>query len=231
MIYFAHRGASAQAVQNTVRSFERARALGASYYELDVHLTQNGALVVHHDYSLLSTAGANVQIKDVTFSALQTYPLENAFSAEKLFVPRLSDVIPAVMPGLELLNIELKNDGNVYPGIEERLLAFLRARFPQILPKILFSSFDYNTLARLRALDETARIGLLTRSFDVSAARALHAESVHMNHTRFTPDIARVCHENGLLVYLYTVNEAELAARLAAQGADGIFTDRIGMFL
>lgn len=231
MIYFAHRGASAQAVQNTVRSFERARALGASRYELDVHLTQDLVLAVHHDYSLLSTARVDVQIKDLTFSALQTYPLKNAFSAEKLFVPRLEDVIPAVIPGLELLNIELKNDGNVYPGIEVKLLALLRSRFPQVLPKTLVSSFDYETLARLRALDKTARIGLLTRSFDVSAARALKAESVHMNYTRFTPDIARICHENGLKIYLYTVNDESLAAGLAAQGADGIFTDKINLFL
>lgn len=231
MIYFAHRGASAEAVQNTVPAFKRARELGASCYELDVHLTKDGALVVHHDYSLLSTAGKDVHIKDVTFSKLQTCPLQNAFGVERLFVPRLEEVLPVVAPGLELLNIELKNDDNRYPGIEEKLLAFLHARYPQILPKILFSSFDYETLARLRALDKTARIGLLTRAFDVSAALRLGAESVHLNHTRFTPDIARVCHENGLLVYLYTVNEAELAARLAAQGADGIFTDRIGMFL
>lgn len=231
MIYFAHRGASAEAVQNTVRSFERARELGASRYELDVHLTQDGTLVVHHDYSLLSTAGADVEIKNLSFEALQAYPLKNAFNAEKVFVPQLEEVIPAVMPGLELLNIELKNDDNRYPGIEEKLLALLRSHFPQILPKTLFSSFDYDTLSRLRALDKTARIGLLTRAFDVSAALRLGAESVHLNHTRFTPDISRVCHENGLLVYLYTVNDAELAARLAAQGADGIFTDRIGMFL
>lgn len=231
MIYFAHRGASAEAVQNTVPAFVRARELGASRYELDVHLTQDGILAVHHDYSLLSTAGKDVYVKDVTFAELQTCPLQNAFNAQELFVPRLADVLPVIAPGLELLNIELKNDDNRYPGIEEKLLAFLHAQYPQILPKILFSSFDYETLARLRAFDKTARIGLLTRAFDVSAVRALKAESVHLNHTRFTPDIARVCHENGLLVYLYTVNEAELAARLAAQGADGIFTDRIGMFL
>lgn len=231
MIYFAHRGASAEVVQDTVPAFERARELGASCYELDVHLTQDGTLAVHHDYSLLSTAGADVQIKNVTFAELQNYPLINRFGPEHLFVPRLEEVILSVAPGLKLLNIELKNDGNLYPGIEKTLLEFLRERFPHLLPKILFSSFDYETLVRLRALDKTARIGLLTRAFDVSAAVCLGAESVHLNHTRFTADIARTCHEHGLKVYLYTVNDGVLAARLAADGADGIFTDKIGMFL
>ncbi|MGN0025263.1 MAG: glycerophosphodiester phosphodiesterase [Candidatus Avelusimicrobium sp.] len=231
MIYFAHRGASAEAVQNTVPAFRRAQKLGASCYELDVHLTQDGVLVVHHDYSLLSTAGADVQIKDLTFAELQMYPLQNAFNNERVFVPRLKDVLPVIASGLETVNIELKNDGNVYGGLEEKLLALLQNDFPKILPQTLFSSFDYGMLVRLRALDRNARIGLLTRAFDVSAAQTLGAESVHLNHTRFTPQIARVCREHGLKIYLYTVNDMEQAARLAEEGADGIFTDKIGMFL
>lgn len=231
MIYFAHRGASARAVQNTVRAFERARQDGATRYELDVHLTQDGVLAVHHDYSLLSTTGHDVQIADLSFAGLQTYPLKNAFGTEPLFVPRLEDILPVVATGLDCLNIELKNDGNRYPRLEEKLLSLLQNKFPQILSKTLFSSFDYETLVRLRALDPQARIGLLTRSFEVSAAVKLGAESVHLNYTRFTPQIARICHDSGLNVYLYTVNDAALAARLAAQGADGIFTDDIGLFL
>lgn len=231
MIYFAHRGASAQAVQNTVCAFERARQLGATRYELDVHLTQDGVLAVHHDYSLLSTTGHDVQIGASSFTGLQTYPLKNAFGAQQFFVPRLEDVLPVVAPGLECLNIELKNDDNRYPGLEEKLLTLLQNKFPQILSKTLFSSFDYPTLARLRALDGAVHIGLLTRAFDVSAAINLQAESVHLNFTRFTPQIARACHDSGLKVYLYTVNDAALAERLAVQGADGIFTDDIGKFL
>ena len=71
MLYFAHRGASAWQVQNTVPAFALARRLGASCYELDVHLTQDGALVVHHDYSLQATAGADVLLKNLTRADLQ----------------------------------------------------------------------------------------------------------------------------------------------------------------
>lgn len=231
MLYFAHRGASARQVQNTVPAFALARRLGASCYELDVHLTQDGALVVHHDYSLQATAGADVLLKNLTRADLQKYPLANRFDNQTLFVPELKEILPRVAPDLQLLNIELKNDGNLYPGLEKRLLEELYACAPQMLSKILFSSFDYDTLARIRELDKTARIGLLTRFFDVSLALRLGAESVHMNHTRFTPETAQVCHRNGLNVYLYTVNEAPLAQRLAEQGADGIFTDCIDLFV
>lgn len=230
MIYFAHRGASQERVQNTLSAFSRARALGATRYELDVHLSKDGALLVHHDYSLLSTAGEDIPLAALTLADLKKYPLVNRLTKESVFVPQLQEVLPVVHPQLSCLNIELKNDNNRYPGLETAVLSCLRQAAPDILPKTLFSSFDYDTLVRLRKLDKNARIGLLTRFFDVSKALALGAESVHMNYTRFTPQIAHACHENGLKVYLYTVNDPLLATRLAESGADGIFTDCIGLF-
>ncbi len=231
MIYFAHRGASQERVQNTLSAFSRARALGATRYELDVHLSKDGALLVHHDYSLLSTAGKDALLGALTMADLKKYPLVNRLTKESVFVPQLQEVLPVVRPQLSCLNIELKNDNNRYPGLETAVLSCLCQAAPDILPKTLFSSFDYNTLVRLRKLDKNARIGLLTRFFDVSKALALGAESVHMNYTRFTPQIAHACHENGLKVYLYTVNDPLLATHLAEAGADGIFTDCIGAFV
>ncbi len=230
MIYFAHRGASQERVQNTLSAFSRARELGATRYELDVHLSKDGALLVHHDYSLLSTAGEDISLAALTLADLKKYPLINRLTKESVFVPQLQEVLPVVRPQLSCLNIELKNDNNLYPGLETAVLSCLHQAAPDILPKTLFSSFDYDTLVRLRKLDKNARIGLLTRFFDVSKALALGAESVHMNYTRFTPQIAHACHENGLKVYLYTVNDPLLATRLAEAGADGIFTDCIGLF-
>ena len=231
MIYFAHRGASAERPQNSVASFARARALGATAYELDVHLLRDGQLAVHHDYSLLATTGVDAPLGTLTQADLAKYPLLNAFTAEKCTIPLLRDVLPVVRENLACLNIEIKNDGNYYPGIEKVLLNELHAQAPEMLPKILFSSFDYPTLARLRELDKSVRIGRLSRAFDVQEALALGARSVHMNQSRLTLEIINACHENGLQVFAYTVNTQEDAARLASMGADGIFTDRIDLFV
>jgi len=229
MIYFAHRGASSLAVQNTLPAFEKARSLGAQYYELDVHLTADGQLAVHHDYSLKDTAGVDVQIGSLTSAELKKIPLKNTFGGEPVFVPLLEEVLPVVAPDLTLLNIELKNDDNRYPGVEKVLLECLQ-KFPPLSAKILFSSFDYDTLARLRALDKNARIGQLTRTFDVLQAVNLQAESVHISYTRVSPQLVACCHQNQLNVYCYTVNECAQAQQLAVLGVDGIFTDCIQLF-
>ncbi len=229
MIYFAHRGANTQRVQNTVAAFALAQQQGATHYELDVHLLTDGELAIHHNYTLLETAGKDIRLQDLSSADLIHYPLTNRFNTGKVTIPLLQEVLPVITPGLELLNIELKNDGNCYAGIERQLLSFLQ-NYPHLMPKILFSSFDYDTLQRLRALCPQARIGLLTRQFEVQNALDLSAESVHINHIRFTPQIARICQENQLKVYCYTVNDVKLARQLAAQGVSGIFTDDVTVF-
>lgn len=228
MLYFSHRGANTLRVQNTLPAFALAHAQGARSFELDVHLLKDGTLAIHHDYSLLHTAGQNIVLKDLTSTDLKKHPLINPFGTQPAYIPLFSEVLPVLLPGLEILNIELKNDGNLYPGIEEAVLKFIP---PRLLPNLLFSSFDYPTLQRLRALCPQAKLGQLTRAFNVQEALALGAKSVHLNHIRFSPQIAQICHQNSLEVYCYTVNEKPLAARLADQGVDGIFTDKISDFL
>ena len=230
MIYCSHRGANRYRVQNTVPAFQVAHEQGARYFELDVHLLADGQLAVHHDYDLVSAHGQTIRLAEISGADLRRYPLVNPFTSTLAVVPLLQDVLPVVAPDLQLLNIELKNDDNRYPGIEKILLDTL-ADYPAVLPHVLFSSFDYDTLARLRALWPQARIGLLTRQCDVGQAHALRAESVHINYTRFTPQIAQVCHENGLKIYVYTVNAVAVAGQLEQTGADGIFTDCIDLFV
>ena len=230
MIYFSHRGANKMRVQNTAAAFALAHAQGARYFELDVHLLKDGALAVHHDYSLLGTAGKDVKLAGLTSADLKAYPLINPFSKETVFVPLLGEILPIVSPELQLLNIEIKNDDNVYPGIEKALVKAL-AFHHDLLPRILFSSFDYDTLDRLRVVLPGARLGLLTRNFDIGKALLLGAQSVHINQKRFTPLIAQTCHENGLKIYVYTVNDRGAAKQLEQDGADGIFTDCINLFL
>lgn len=47
-----HRGAAGLAPENTLAAFARACAVGVDGIELDVHLTADDQLVVHHDYAL-----------------------------------------------------------------------------------------------------------------------------------------------------------------------------------
>lgn len=232
MIYFAHQGANFQAPANSLPAFALARQLGATYYELDVHLSKDKQLVIHHDYNLGSDTTCARDIGEVVLSDIKSCRLLHNFDAELVTCPPLlKEVIPVIMEELELLNIEIKNDNNVYPGIEKILWQRITDFGPEAAHKILFSSFDYPTLRRLRRIAPHARIGLLTRFFEPQKVLSLDAESVHINQTRITQEIIDWCHANGRKIFVYTVNDKYTARQLERKGVDGIFTDRLDLFL
>ena len=70
-VVIAHRGASAYAPENTLVAFERAVELGAPWYELDCHLTQDGHVIVTHDNDLERVAGVVGLVRDKTLAELQ----------------------------------------------------------------------------------------------------------------------------------------------------------------
>jgi glycerophosphoryl diester phosphodiesterase len=48
----AHRGARAFAPENTLPAFEKAKTFDCEMFELDVHMSGDGELIVHHDDDL-----------------------------------------------------------------------------------------------------------------------------------------------------------------------------------
>ena len=102
MQIIAHRGASAYERENTIAAFQKAQAMGCTYFETDVQMTKDGFLVLWHDY-------------DVEGRAVRTHTLRELQTA------KLEDLLAILRPG-DTLNIEIKNDGNLYPGIEEKIL-------------------------------------------------------------------------------------------------------------
>lgn len=79
-----HRGAAGLAPENTLASFARALALGVDAIELDVHLSADGEVVVHHDFYLNPdiartsdgrwiTGGKALAISELTLPQLKSY--------------------------------------------------------------------------------------------------------------------------------------------------------------
>ena len=106
---YAHRGLHGQGVpENSMEAFRLALENGYGA-ELDVHLMADGNLAVIHDASLKRTAGADVQIEDLTAEALSQYKLEGT----EEHIPLFGDVL-ALFDGKAPLIIELKAERGNY---------------------------------------------------------------------------------------------------------------------
>ena len=100
---YAHRGLHSEGVpENSMAAF-RAALEGGYGIELDIHLMKDGNLAVIHDASLKRTAGADVQIEDLTAEDLENYRLEG--TDEK--IPLFKDVM-ALYEGKAPMIVEVK---------------------------------------------------------------------------------------------------------------------------
>jgi glycerophosphoryl diester phosphodiesterase len=69
-LIYAHRGGAALRPENTLVAFDHGLALGADGLELDVHLSRDGVVVVHHDPTLERTTNARGAIRLKTAAEL-----------------------------------------------------------------------------------------------------------------------------------------------------------------
>ncbi|GAA5336985.1 MULTISPECIES: glycerophosphodiester phosphodiesterase [Thermus] len=210
-----HRGAprlvegEAQAyVENTLEAFRQALEAGLDGFELDVHLTRDGVLVVHHDFTL-----GGIPINGVSSRELPAY------------VPTLEEVL-RTFPGA-WINVELKSLPPETDGREEAL-ARLLARYPS--DRIWVSSFDPLALVRLRRLG-VGPLGLLYQHEEAEAlAPCLGVEWVHPEASLLTE--AKVRELRGRYrVLAWTVNRRQQAQELAAWGVDALVTDFPGVLV
>lgn len=102
--YFAHRGFHHvdEIPENSMAAFRRAKELGYGI-ELDVQLTKDHVMVVHHDYDLRRTCGIKKNICDLTYEELCRYRLMG--TEER--IPRFIDVLKEIDGKVPLL-VELK---------------------------------------------------------------------------------------------------------------------------
>lgn len=220
-LVIAHRGASACRPENTLAAFELAVAQGADMIETDLHRTRDAAVVVTHDDTLPGLGGGGA----VGEASLAEVRALDVGGGER--VPTLDELLDR-FGGRVAWNLELKRGAaGFYEGLEESVLEAVRRR--DLLERTLFSCFYDPVLARLRALEPAARIGLLiSRRYPariVERARALGAEAIHPEADLVDAALVEAAHAAGLAVLVFTVDDPAEMARLLGLGVDGLFTN------
>ncbi|MGE5242787.1 MAG: glycerophosphodiester phosphodiesterase [Betaproteobacteria bacterium] len=239
-LVFAHRGGSGLAPENTLAAFDRALALGVDGIELDVHLTADGRVVIHHDRTLDRTTNLVGPIADRTADELARadagYRFRQGgafpFRGQGIGVPMLEEVL-ARYQDLRIV-VELKTNR---PELARAAVEAVRRA--DAVERVCFGSFARGVLRTVRAIEPAAA---------TSAAReevrwALYRSRLRVPVTRVTyhgyqvPESAgptRVvsrrfvehAHEAGLGVQVWTVDTEPDARRLLDWGVDALITDR-----
>jgi glycerophosphoryl diester phosphodiesterase len=100
-LVFAHRGGCALGPENTLTAFDRGLAAGADGLELDVQLSKDGVVVVHHDETLDRTTDVRGPVAGLTADELSRVDAAYRFQPEaghplrgqQIGVPTLVEVL------------------------------------------------------------------------------------------------------------------------------------------
>ncbi len=219
MLVIAHRGASAEAPENTLAAIQRAIDCQSDGIEIDVYYVDGEVFVFHDRYLERLTARPG---RLVDLSAAQIHTLK-VFSQQA--IPTLQNVLECVA-GRCMLNIEIKGAVPSEVLIQHLDLAVNRYGFKK--HDLIVSSFNHHWLKQLKEDCPWVQLGALNAScmLDYAAfAAQLGAYSLHTCVDFVEQALVDDAHARGLPVYVYTVDEAHDIEELKKMGVDGIFTN------
>ncbi len=238
-LVIAHRGASAEAPENTLAAFKKAAEAGVDVIELDVHLSADGVPVVIHDARADRTTSLKGLVSSFTAEELSAADAGSwfgqAFAGEP--VPSLATVLQQVKGHHKWL-VELKNDseGNLYPLLSQKVAEVLAETGHT--RQAMVQAFDSRYLYQLHDLDTGLQLQKLVVAewpvagvyFDTSfKAGSLEKEPFFMAVNPFYRSLTRSkierAHRRGVKVFPYTVNIERDMRKLLAMGVDGIITN------
>jgi len=225
---WAHRGASAYAPENTMEAFLLAYSQGADGIELDVHLSGDGEVVVAHDESLERVSDGKGFIKDYPLKELKQMNFNSGKKEyEFVTIPTLREVLKKIKNTQMLVNIELKTDIFPYKGIEKKVFNLVKEY--NMKERVIYSSFHWDSIGKLRELDKDSRIGMLfSRRWKeaVAYAREIGANAIHPPFRAMLDNkFAESCRREGLAVHVWTVNNEQDCIKMINKGVDAIITD------
>jgi len=219
LLRIGHRGAAALAPENTIEAVEAALAHGVDMVELDVFAGLDGTLVLGH---------SRRELED-----------------EPVALDDMLDFLARRAPELGVLT-DLK-----FAGKERALVERLRAH--GFVERALACTSQVPTLQSLRRLEPglarsrtyprgrvylghhrtfihvagpvqwALRIALPYRARGF--VQQVGASAMTLNHRAVTRATVERCHELGVAVFAWTVNDGDVARRLDELGVDGVITD------
>ena len=237
---FAHRGGAALAPENTLAAFDQGLELGADGLELDVRLSRDGVVVVHHDRALDRTTNLRGEVAELTWREVARADAGHHFRRADAFpfrglgigVPTLARVLARYRDVPIIVELKVNR--------EELAAATIEAvRRADAVERVCLGSFGFRVLRAARTLEpaivtsaarEEVRWALYRSWCRWPVSRvAYHGYQVPERRGRtrvVSPRFVDAAHRAGLGVQVWTIDRESDARRLLEWGVDALITDR-----
>lgn len=230
-LLFGHRGVPEEAPENTLASFRRAVELALDGVELDVRLCKTGELVVIHDERVDKLTDGSGYINQLSFEEIRSLDagvrFGGKFKGER--IPSLEEVLETLR-GKMLVNVELKAKSILGDGLEGKVVALIEKM--GLESSVILSSFNPFSIRRVKQANPTLTVGLLFSDDQpvhlrrAWAARFVRVEGLHPRYPLVTEKLIGKARANNWFVGTWTVDDADVAARLFRAGVNIVMTNR-----
>ena len=220
-LIIAHRGAPGYARENTIKSFEKAVALGADMIEFDVRRTKDNVLIVFHDERIQSKA-----VNDLTREEISQIARNHGFD-----IPTVEEVLKWSR-GRIRLDVELKEE------YYEKEVVELLSKYSE-KDQFVITSFNESSLRIIKDNYPGIQVGLLLGRFEaplwtriseffpMRRCRKAHVDFLvaHFKLIRF--GFLERARRNHKPVFVWTVNDEDMIWKwLKDKRVCGVITDR-----
>jgi glycerophosphoryl diester phosphodiesterase len=238
---FGHRGASGEAPENTLPSFELAWQQGVRFLEMDCHATRDGEIVVFHDATLERTTDGRGALRALSWHELsrldagfrftpdgESFP----FRGKGVRVPLLSEVLRA-LPDARI-NLEVKQADPPIAGVVLEVIRRAKAE-----ERVLLAADEPEILASIRALRPATALGssradvlafyVALRDRAIEAHRplghALQIPTSFLGQSLVTPESVAAAEALELHMHVWTINDEDEMRALLRAGVHGVMSD------
>ncbi len=219
----AHRGAAADAPENTLAAFSKAIDDQTDWIELDVQEGADGRILVAHDSDFMKVAGDPLKVWEATPESLRDLDIGSwfgpGFAAER--TPTLREALELARGRARVL-IELKYYGH-QDRLEERVIDVVEGL--DMSDQVAVMSLKLDGVRALGELRPDWRAGLLNTAA-LGDLTQLDLDFLALNSAATTRRMVRQAHRHGVDVYVWTVNDPVQMSIMLSRGVDGIITDR-----
>lgn len=232
----AHRGAMAEAPENTAAAFNRAMDYPVDGIEFDVQLSRDGVPVIFHDATLKKINQSRKPVSAYSYSELCRMDWGSWFSSRFKGEPVLTlDQVLLNYGSKTQLLVEIKSRGlTEMPPSEARLAEVVPARLQALVPDLwrslpMIVSFNPEVIARAAEYAPQLQYGWNLKTERMPPVdRHGYLRALSLPLRKMTRRFVDRCHEGGLTVMTYSCNTVKQAQWALNIGVDVIMTDDPG---
>jgi glycerophosphoryl diester phosphodiesterase len=224
----AHRGASANYPENTLRSFIKALEQKADALEIDVRQTGDGQLVACHDFNLSRLTGEHVRLSEISLEEFKRMKINN------LEPPASLDEIFSEVGTSPRIVLDIKES-----RLERKILGMVTER--KLEDKIILSSFDPRILAILKRLNPEIKTALIAGPLSLlplalnvcfylrKVSEYTNCDYMHLHYMNILYPGYHTLAKWGYKISYWTVDHPRDIRNVISLNAESIITNRPGL--